>query len=273
MWGLHVKRRWRKWKTSRALIPKPLPERRRALSVNRPDSGMGDLGKLPYEIRHMIYVYVLGHQIIHIDNSEYLPNRLGHTRCFQISQFHHHRHDEFDKSGNGKMALLKTCHAIYIEAVGLLYATNTFALYGQTRQIEAFLYFCASIRPWRLASITDLQLSYVEILDGDLQFSSCWNRLWDEIATGMTGLEHLTLRLSLASRLPLSLDEVWVKPMLQVRGVKMLDFRLHGIRGQWTKDYESEMRSFQKRLGEQMCAERGTPRPRETENPTGRRIR
>lgn len=217
----------------------------------------------------MIYVYVLGHQIIHIDNSEYLPKRLGHTRGFQKSQFLHHRHDEFDKSGNGKMALPKTCHAIYIEAVGLLYATNTFALYGQTRQIEAFFYFCASIRPWRLASITDLQLSYMQVLDCDLQFLSCWNGMWDEISRGLIGLKHLTLHLSLGSRLQLSLDEAWIKPMMHVQGMRSLDFKLYGITGRWPDDYESEILLFNERLEERMFRERSTPRPTEKRDITG----
>ncbi len=240
------------------MVPKPLPYNRRALSATRPHSGLGDLCKFPYEIRRMIFIYVLGDQVIHIDNPGHMPNRLSHIRCCEFSQLlHNPRDEELHTSGNGKMGLLKSSHAIYIEAVGLLYATNSFALYGQARQVEAFLYFCESIRPCRLASISDLQLSYVELLESDLHFLACWNRLWDTIARRMTGLKRLTLHLGLRSRLPLLLAEDWVKPMLQVRGVKKLNFKLHGFIGRLADDYDTEILLFKERLEEQMFRERG----------------
>ena len=126
------------------------------------------MSRLPFEIRYMTYLYVLGDEVIHLDHTYGRP-RVAHFRCERTkapehlktqSPFHcHNQHFTPDiKGGNGKMELLKICRAIYVEASQVLYTTNAFAVYG-VGNWETFLFFSKSIRPQRLVSIADLYIN------------------------------------------------------------------------------------------------------------------
>jgi len=251
---------WQSRKEQRAAVPRSIPKRRRALSRTSSRSGLGIFGKLPYEIRRIIFVEVLRGQVLHIDNPKHLPRRLAHYRCTGLSQSAWRQSDKIDKCGNGTMGLLKACRASYKETVVLLYTTTTFAIDGWIPGIKTFLYFCRSIRPWRLASITNLYVHSIAGIAEPLiqRLLPCWIRLWDVVTTKMTSLKHLTLHLSLSLRLPLPSDEAWVKPILQVRGLTTFDLKLNGQVTLEAEDYYSGIQTLKERLGERICTKRKT---------------
>ena len=265
----------------KAAIPKPLPKRRRALSVPRkrkPLTGLGALSRLPFEIRYMIYVYVLGDEVIHLDHIYGRP-RIAHFRCEWTkapehlkAQSPYHSHNQHftpdGKAGNGKMALLKSCRAIYVEASQVLYTTNTFAVYG-VGNWETFLFFSKSIRPQRLASIADLYINtQVECFEPmwDMvkvskfpQFNQEWKQMWDIISSDMVGLRILTVHVKRTYKplLVLTLEAAWVKPMLQVRDLKRFRFEMTGSENMpdWNDDYKKQVQRLKVYLQTKLSVE------------------
>ena len=109
----------RRIQDKKAAIPPPLPERPRKLRhLSRPRTGKpGSQGgalfaKLPYEIRRMIYIYVLGDEIIHLDHPSDKP-RIVHNRCEWNLDGGYHSHRPYGPVKNDarvdKLSLLKTC--------------------------------------------------------------------------------------------------------------------------------------------------------------------
>ena len=160
----------RKYRKHEASILKPPPRKCRAFSTisgkysNKP---YGPPGRLPPEIRHKLYICALGNNILPIlhnrdkgrltffDGDTYSVRSLniivlGSEYC---SERQHHERISF----RGKLALMKTCRQIYIEAMPVLYQTSTFAFIN-ARNLDTFLYFSRSIRPERLVSIRFLYI-------------------------------------------------------------------------------------------------------------------
>lgn len=273
--------------SARAAIPNPLPERtqkHRALSLprnNRPQSQGGEFfAKFPYEIRRMIYIYVLGDEIIHLDHPSTKP-RIAHYRCEWITEDGgsrmdnggYHSHNAYGPMSKdfrqGKMGLVKTCRAIYIEATDILYTTNTFSV--QTcANLEIFIWFTQSIRPCRLASITDVYINmladcfapfWTDLGPGSRfwDFIRDWGRVWTIMATRMPALRIVRVRLRrTAQELGLSTDEDWMRPMLRVRGLKRFDFTLegNGVYREWSAEYCERLSGLQEYLSRTLCAER-----------------
>lgn len=264
---------------AKAAIPKPLPrrpKRHRDLSLppkSRPQSQGGDLlAKLPYEIRRIIYIYVLGDEIIHLDHPWGKP-RIGHYRCQWSLNGGHHPHNEYGPTQkdvrHGKMGLVKTCRAIYNESIDILYTTNTFSV--QTcPNLETFIWFSKSIRPCRLASITDMYINMLAecfapfwtAMTGGSRFWDFirdWGRVWETMATQMPALRILRVRLRRATQdLGLSTDENWIRPMLKVRGLKKFDLELigSGVYREWSTEYREQLRDLQEFLARTLCSER-----------------
>lgn len=212
----------------KAAGPKPLPRNRpRALSIAKEEEGWSTLigragmfGRLPYEIRQMIYTYVLGHYVIALNQSPG-QRKIGHWL---------YRYDQEDDPSPlfleflyqnplsfNKLSLLKTCRIIYIESVRALYATNTFGFFNT----QSFTYSCFSrtVLPQRLACITSIHLS----------LSSCsfrldkWSQSWNDAAMQLTGLRDVKVWLleqDLMPHMEISLDAEWVKPMLVMKGLR-----------------------------------------------------
>ena len=219
-------------------IPQPLPQpRKRSLSnlpATMPLSTCSLLTKLPLETRLEIYFYALGGNLIHIVRK---GKNLGHVRCKLMHQ------TDFTRScrpaalrtspeltsgvlaftSNGNLALLRACRQIYIEAVHILYASNTFDFDHQ----DMFLYFSSGILPQRLAAIKHLHLNLdIENVKkpqlGSKEQRNAWCQLWQIVAKSMSSLTHLHIRLigEHAAKHPVLDRTWWTAPILEVRGLK-----------------------------------------------------
>ena len=146
-----------------AAVPKPLPRKRRALSTSARDAPlerMGLLGRLPFEIRRMVYRHALGGRLLHIRHRP-AQKRMGHYDAYEdIYRSYSAEKKPWKKNPqNGKTALLKTCRQIYVEAAHVLYTTNAFTgLFGDHNDSH-YVYFFQTIRPERLASIASIEVS------------------------------------------------------------------------------------------------------------------
>ena len=259
----------------KAAIPKPLfrrPKKCRDLSLprnSRAQSQGGDLfAKLPYEIRRMIYIYVLGDEIIHLARPSG-KSRLAHYRCeWRLNDGGYHLHRE-SSSRHGKMNLAKTCRAIYNEATDVLYTTNTFSV-QTSLNLETFIRFTQSIRPSRLASIAAVYINmpvnffapFWTAMNPDARFWDFirdWGRVWETMATRMPGLRVLRVQLErTGQQLGLTVEEDWIRPMLRVRGLRKFELVLegNGVYHEWSPGYCEQLRELQEFLGRMLCSER-----------------
>ena len=137
---------------------------------------------------------------------------------------------------------------LHIEATSFLYTHNTFMITNQ-RGLSPFLYFSTSIIPWRLTTICDLhihlQVETFQPLAGVFRnylpaFNREWEKTWHVIATQMTGLQSIVVRLDRAYKpwLRLALEEEWVSAMLLVKEVGKVKLRLfHLFKRGWNDVY------------------------------------
>jgi hypothetical protein len=137
----------------------PLPCKRRAFSTTTMDGtplgdSKGSIGlfhRLPRELRDLIYAEVLGNDVVHIWWS-----------CDRERYAHFDSADPSVKSrytlSRSKVSFLRTCRQIYIEAIGVLYTTNTFGFAWGVTYLEPHGYFFHTIRLHRLASITSVRI-------------------------------------------------------------------------------------------------------------------
>lgn len=224
-----IKREISKRRTREATIPKPLPRKRpRVLSSAQNSEGWSTLigrrgtllGRLPYEIRQMIYTYVLSYGMLRLTH---LPDQ-RRIQCFRYdykrednpsSQFTISNSRKFCTSN--KLSLLKTCRFIYMESVQTLYSTNTFGFFDF--QLSTYSYFSRTILPERLASITSIHLT---VYPGSFDWDE-WTQLWNNIVNQLAGLRDVKvwmLENACVLSLEMSLDAEWVKPMLALKGLK-----------------------------------------------------
>lgn len=242
-------------------------------SKQKDATGLGALGMLPYELRHAIYNYVLGDQLLHIDLPSFQP-RLAHFLCYwkqssvrytgfddELEKAHHNLHCRpIETAGNGKMGLLNTSHVIYVEACEVLYTFNNFAVFG-IRSLETFLYWRQSILPQRLASITrfhlNTQADCIDTTDAMFRFpefphNQQWAQVWDIITTRMNGLKFLTVHLKRTYKALLVLEpgEEWVKPMLEVRNLRRFRFELieSDNMPHWSESYNGQIQRLKEYL-------------------------
>lgn len=178
-------------KSIRADSPNPCPQNRMDLSatclarIPGSENSMGLFDRLPRELRDMIYEEVLGNQFLYI--SWFQPRR--GNGYFGIA----------DRSArrNGKLALLKTCRDIYIEAIPIFYSTNTFA-FGFNMRTNTPLGFFHAIPPQYLGIITSICVSYdpysrlTEWYPSERKEN--WIRMWTTIATAMPMLKDVTAK-------------------------------------------------------------------------------
>lgn len=233
---------------------------------------IGIFAKLPVEIRQMVFTYVLGGHIID-PIYEWLAARwiyhdcgtrgfVGPNLCACLGEDRKHR-----------LALLQTCRQIYIEAIGLLYSTNSFGIYTYN-VMDPIVCFFRAIQPQRLAFITTIDVKlYVQSMGPDaapmpkdrIGYSDAyvgWRRLWHLMATEMTSLRNLDMAVSESElRRPEDLDPKadWVKPLLAVRGLRRVDLRFDAcpdmdLGGFSEERYCEKLEELQGYLREVMCA-------------------
>ena len=125
--------------------------------------------------------------------------------------------------------------------------------------MPVFWDFSRSIRKDRLELITSMHISCPadDVENVGLQY---WRPTWEIIATQMPGLKDMKVRLVKVHFPPLelALEEDWVKPMLEVRGLRRFEFELAQEiwSGESTAEYNERLEWFQNELQAVMCASR-----------------
>lgn len=218
---------------------RPLPRRRRRLSTGysqQTNVNCHLLNKLPLELRLQIYEYVLGGNLLHLIQ---IPRRIAHVRCRALHVPDHSRqcrpasrmplHPWLRTISSANLALLKTCRQIYIEAIDILYTTNTFDI----NHLSTFISFSQTIRSQRLGAITSLHmywdLGYNFVRYGSKKNYQDWNTFWHVVATQMPGLRDLDICLKRGFQLlPITPShyEPWVSPMCEVRGLRSVEIEI-----------------------------------------------
>jgi len=143
-----------------------------------------------------------------------------------------------------RLALLKTCRQIYVEAIPVLYSNWKFYI----RDMETLIHLSTTILPQRLATIRSLHMTLPICFDHEPYSQLAVG--WDTVATRMTGLRHFALRWSYyvcgnhppnTSGWAQSLERKYLEPLLRIRGLE--DFDLEYDRYD-TPDEDDEGDSF-----------------------------
>lgn len=298
--------KWRKWRKNNK--PKSLPRRRRALSASpgsrklQSQSENSPLLQLPFEIREQILLEAFGNGLLHLIQ---LPRRLGHIRCGlkldhyedcqkgrfcdmyrqcfrpefdsqpsfdDIPSYHYNcESTEPRRRTPGCLALLQACRRLYLDALPILYQSNTFDI----NHPQTLLFLARTLRPRRLETIRSLQVSWQNVradshlgrdhditgrtfgpshlFNGAMQTirlspredahrapddMKTWAKMWDIIGVQMNGLQHLMLQLHFGEfRVVASIDQL--EYHVRTRLGWMLDDPKSKVRG---------LRSFDLRL-------------------------
>lgn len=143
------------------------------------DQTQSPLMRLPFELRQMVYRYVLGDSTMHMILKE---QKLGHLRCKAESALAcplgyngltlsreccwgtvDSANIWAPQSGNrneptdgGIIPLLRSCRQIYSESIAFLYSTNAFSF----SDLDCLRYFSCTILPERLALIQNLDIEW-----------------------------------------------------------------------------------------------------------------
>jgi hypothetical protein len=166
--------------------------------------------------------------------------------------------------------LLRTCRQIYQEVALLLYSTNIF----DVDDLNTLIYWSRTILPSRLATVRALSISWdvfwppltkTDPADIHTFETACryerlrlrhsdqvWVEFWEVVATKMTGLQDLRMRIGFmpAYYAVVDLDALfgkdrglvrdvsaqWVEPILSIRGLKKFELEIFGGYSQGPSD-------------------------------------
>ncbi|KAJ5772877.1 hypothetical protein N7457_007773 [Penicillium paradoxum] len=158
-----------------------------------------------------------------------------------------HTHEHLPNSlSNSNTALLRVCRSIYGEAETILYKASHF----DVDDLYTFIAFASSLSPAARSAISRLTVQWMPVwtpmagLDhkgsiyAHTHSDELWVKFWNSVA-GLEGLKVLGLSLDLGrftsvvgnggeavvsgQRIPFVMEEGWVKPLLQVRGLESFD--------------------------------------------------
>lgn len=188
------------------------------------------LSRLPPELRHQIYTYILG------EEHAVQLQPLTPTKFRILARSPHTYH-----FGPYTAAILLTCRQVHAEAVHLLYQKAVFTVSGD---LAVLLMFKELVGPRQFAMIRHLRVSLDRPSRRNLRLpasmrapcvcsASEWRRLWSAIA-GMRGL--WTLSVGIGYRFGKMRDQYRslrsvLKPLLGLNGLKefQLDFRVRSV--------------------------------------------
>ena len=232
--------------------PPPLPNARTNLSQTslstHPQPSSPLFTKLPPEIREHIYELVLGGDIIHlVDVSQRIAHyRYPHNEDTESQDpptgtvalekplgprapptvtwlDERNRIPRPDQFSSGSLSLPLTCHAVYVEAMPVLYRSNTFSIASPLVLIYLKNYV---LRPGRLAEIRHLRLNPWLRFDNPAHFrgrvpaphdAETWAQFWGVVA----GMELRSLGVWIefwGKEEECGVEAGWVRPMLDVGG-------------------------------------------------------
>ncbi|KUJ22029.1 uncharacterized protein LY89DRAFT_576892 [Mollisia scopiformis] len=210
------------------------------------------LFKLPEEILLLIYEQVIGNNVLHIVRR---ANHLGHATCSNKSSGSHDDCQDLKcrgtklpngvsvQDGHGRdsfIPLLQTCRKIYVDAINVLYTSNTFDF----DCMESLISFSTCIVPHRFDCIQNVQL--------DLRFNyshffsegtpsndySRWERMW-RIIGSMKSLQHLWCRIVWWRTDLTGAEEArYLGELLQVGKLRVFEVTLPALKWNDPKDKE-----------------------------------
>lgn len=224
----------------RADEPKKVSRKRRKLSTSAnyaPNVECALLRRLPVELRLEIYTHVLGENLLHV---YHVPGRLAHKCCrTQSKESENWRLDpnccRTSRETNlvsevlelystvVDIALLQTCRQIYVEAIKILYATNTFDI----NHLQTLIYLSKSVPIQHFATISTLYVTWKSVsYHSQVNGIEDWDMFCHVVATKMPGLRHFKLLIcdkygSLS--MPDDPHQDWIEPLLAIRGLRTFD--------------------------------------------------
>ncbi|KAF8852622.1 hypothetical protein BDZ45DRAFT_694930 [Acephala macrosclerotiorum] len=218
------------------------------------DQAQSHLLRLPEEILLLIYEQVIGNNVLHIVRRS---NGLAHATCSHHSAGNQDDCRDFKcrgtklpngvcmpngRSHDGIIPLLQTCRKIYIDAVKVLYTSNTFDF----DCMESLISFSTCILPHRFDSIQSLQL--------DLRFNyshffsegtptndfSRWERMW-RIVGSMKNLQRVWVRIIWWRTDLTGAEEArYLSELLQVGKLKVFEISLPELKWKDPKEKDLE---------------------------------
>ena len=203
-----------------------------------------------------------------------MPKSVGHIQCHssletsrlcycipEIKQNISAEEKELGVFGPAMIGILGTCRQVYTEAVEILYNTNTFSVNNLWTLID----FSRAIPTHRLAAVTRLQIVWnlrklplnsalPPTRGGEAKYEDhLWETFWDVVAHGMSGLDDLRIKLTVATTADCNIELGWVKPLLQVHGLKRCSISMH-FREEDISPETAAVLLFERKLEESMCA-------------------
>ena len=232
--------------------PSPLPKRRRRLSqtslVRYPQEGSPFFTKLPPEIREKIYEFVLGGRVIHLmerngkatihhiakvneilDCNEQAGNFVIQESPFDLwtksSTF-----PPLDQTSKHLLSILKTCHAIYVEAISILYNSNIFDIASPLVLLYLHNY---RLLHQRFVEIRHLNFDWEYYSDPLRHISNkcppydqeTWISFWNLV--GQMNLRTLAVHLDYTGPAhECSSQPGWTQPLMQIKGIERVGLKL-----------------------------------------------
>lgn len=197
------------------------------------------LSRLPLELREKIWREITGDFLLHLN---LIPNsdHGSHLRCYVCRAFHKARTPTGEdtqprcqgsqkepcfffgppQSLSSVLSLLMTSRQIYLEAIDLLYATNTFSI-DSLEPLQMFI-------KWTGQRVQSVQTVHVNIAMWKIRCRSInilspeafneWVLFWQLLAKHFTGLLHVRLDVYGTSREALQRSDM--QPLLKLSGLK-----------------------------------------------------
>ena len=184
--------------------------------IPRPGPHPGNLllNRIPPEIRHQIFTYVVGGRTLHLVR---IRGRIACSTKRRIPWWHDYplpRHfpTDFDTLD---LSLLGTCRQAYIEAIEMVYRSNVFNVEDPAVLVYLYDYHWPS-QHFMMIERLEMQWLWRETLF----FEPMWERFWGLLAT-TTKLR--SLKICCHPRGHLNTNSWWVRPMLEVHGVRNVE--------------------------------------------------
>ena len=207
--------------------------------------------RLPVELRLYIYELAIGNNVLHLFH---FPKCIKHTRSgldkFTVPTPEQPAFNMANWRGISStgVPLLLTCHAIYREAVDVLYGSNVFSL----NDLNVLVYWndLPLIPQPRMATIRHLKITWLYYKEPAVYLGlkyapydvHTWERFWQIIAHEMPALTSLDVRIEYVGiwEEP-KLEQPWIEAMMGVKGIRDVTLQVLESTGSWDAKRVSEV--------------------------------